>query len=554
MSSNPEIPLSASKDPAVPLRASRFPRPAMVSLVGAGPGDPQLITVGGAARITAADCILYDRLANPALLSQARADAELIYAGKLPDRHMLTQDEINALLVEKGRAGLRVVRLKGGDPFVFGRGGEEAEALIAAGVPFEVLPGVTSATAAPAYAGIPVTHRALASSFAVITGHEDPAKDASSVDWAHLATGVDTLIFLMGAARLDEIARQLMEHGRGGDTPVAVIEWGTLPRQRTVSGTLETIAAAVREAKVEPPAVTVVGEVAALRDGLRWFDTRPLFGKRVLVTRTREQASELSRLLASQGAEPIELATIEIVPAYDDHDLADAIDGLRTSAYGSVVFTSANAVPLFARHLRDAGLDARAFGRAQIAAIGPGTADALAVEGLRADIIPERYVAESLLEAFGSRVMRGQRVLLPRAHAAREVLVDGLVAMGARVHELKLYRAEVPQRRDANALRSLRAGEVDIITFASSSSVRNLIAMLDGDLGPLKGSTIAAIGPVTAQAVRDARLEVAITADRYTIEGLVAALVTQALGDRAKPAVPSTTEPEYDDRRGTHAS
>ncbi|MDP9238819.1 MAG: uroporphyrinogen-III C-methyltransferase [Chloroflexota bacterium] len=504
----------------------------MVSLVGAGPGDPQLITVGGAARIAEADCIVYDRLANPALLAHARADAELIYAGKLPDRHTLTQDEINALLVEKGRAGLRVVRLKGGDPFVFGRGGEEAEALIAAGVPFEVLPGVTSAIAAPAYAGIPVTHRALASSFAVVTGHEDPAKDASSIDWPHLATGVDTLIFLMGAARLDEIAHQLMRLGRAGDTPVAVIEWGTLPRQRTVSGTLNTIAAAVRDANIEPPAVTVVGQVAALREELRWFDTRPLFGKRVLVTRTREQASELSRLLAAQGAEPVELATIEIVPSYDERELADAIDGMHTSAYGWVVFTSANAVRLFVGHLRQAGLDTRAFGRAQLAAIGPGTADALAAHGLRADLVPERYVAESLLDALGSRVMRGQRVLLPRAHGARELLVDGLSAMGAQVQELKLYRAEVPQRRDDDPLRRLRAGEVDIVTFASSSSVRNLIAMLDGDLSPLKKAAIAAIGPVTAQAVRDAGLNVAVTADQYTVEGLVYRLVTQALGDR----------------------
>jgi uroporphyrinogen III methyltransferase/synthase len=496
-----------------------------VSLVGAGPGDPQLITVGGAARLAEADVVVYDRLANPALLSHARPDALLIYAGKLPDRHTLTQDEINAALVEHGLAGKRVVRLKGGDPFVFGRGGEEAEALIAAGVPFEVIPGVTSAIAAPAYAGIPVTHRALASSFAVITGHEDPAKDASSIDWTHLARGVDTLIFLMGTARLAEIAHRLVENGRADTTPCAVIEWGTLPRQRTVTGTLATIAGDVARAGVEPPAVTVVGDVAALRDDLRWFDTRPLFGKRVLVTRTRQQASELSLALAANGAEAIELPTIEIVPRVDQRALADAVEGLRTSAYNWTIFTSANAVELFMAHLRAAGLDARGFGRSRLAAIGPGTAAALSRFGLKVDLVPERYVAESLLEAFSARVMRGARVLLPRAEGARELLVDGLQALGARVDELTLYRAEVPRDPDAEGLRRLRAGEVDIATFASSSSVRNLVEMLDGDIAPLRRVLIAAIGPVTAQAVRNAGLEPTVLATEYTIEGLVAALV-----------------------------
>jgi uroporphyrinogen III methyltransferase/synthase len=497
-----------------------------VSLVGAGPGDPQLITVGGAARLAEADVVVYDRLANPALLAHARPDALLIYAGKLPDRHTLTQDEINAALVEHGRAGKRVVRLKGGDPFVFGRGGEEAEALIAAGIPFEVVPGVTSAVAAPAYAGIPVTHRALASSFAVITGHEDPAKDTSSIAWAHLALGVDTLVFLMGTARLAEIARRLVENGRPPTTPCAVIEWGTLPRQRTVSGTLATIAADVARAGIEPPAVTVVGEVAALRADLRWFDKLPLFGKRVLVTRTRQQASELCRALAAHGAEPIELPTIEIVPRVDERALADAIEGLRTSAYNWTIFTSANAVELFLAHLRHAGLDARGFGRSRLAAIGPGTAAALSRSGLSVDLVPQEFVAESLLEALSARVMRGARVLLPRAEGAREVIVDGLQSLGARVDELTLYRAEVPRDPDAEGLRRLRAGDVDIATFASSSSVRNLVEMLDGDVAPLRGILIAAIGPVTAQAVRDAALEPAVLASEYTIEGLVASLVS----------------------------
>ena len=496
-----------------------------VSLVGGGPGDPELITVGGLARIAEADVIVYDRLANPALLAHARGDAERIYAGKLPDRHTLSQDEINALLVAKAREGKRVVRLKGGDPFVFGRGGEEAEALAAADVPFEVLPGVTSAIAAPAYAGIPVTHRAIASSFAVITAHEHPAKDETSIDWAKLATGVDTLVFLMGVGPLAEVVRRLIDNGRAPDTPAAVIEWGTLPRQRVVPGTLATIAEEVARAEIGPPAVTVVGEVARLRERLSWYDNRPLSGKRVLVTRTRQQASELSGALAAHGAEPVELPTIEITPCGDEREIARAIDLARCHAYGLVVFTSANGVQLFVRHLSNAGLDARAFAGAEIAAIGPGTAESLARHGLRADIVPQRYVAEGLLEALDGRNLRGQRVLLPRAAGARDVLVDGLAQRCATVDELKLYVAAVPSDRNHETLRRLREGEIDIVTFASSSSVRNLVEMLDGDTAPLARTFIAAIGPVTAQAVRDAGLEPAVVAGEHTIEGLVAALV-----------------------------
>jgi uroporphyrinogen III methyltransferase/synthase len=494
-----------------------------VSLVGAGPGDPELITVGAVARLAQADVVIYDRLANPVLLRHARAGAEHIYAGKLPERHTLSQDEINALLVEHGSAGKRVVRLKGGDPFVFGRGGEEAEALVEARVPFEVLPGVTSAIAAPAYAGIPVTHRGVASSFAVITGHEDSAKDASSVDWARVA-GADTLILLMGVAQLGDIAEQLIDAGRDASTPAATVEWGTLPRQRTVSGTLGSLATAVREAGIQSPAVTVVGEVARLRDHLRWFDQRPLFGKRVLVTRTREQASELSRQLALQGADVVELPTLEIIRRVDERALARGIELLRTSAYGWCVFTSANAVGIFFEHLHSADADARAFGRTRIAAIGPGTVDALAAHGLRPDLVPELHVAEGLADALIPRVRRGERVLLPRAEGARETLVDALAEQGVTVDELTLYAAEVPAMPDSEGMRRLRAGEIDVATFASSSSVRNLVRMLDGDISVLREVTIAAIGPITAAAVREAGLEPAIVADAHTVEGLVQAL------------------------------
>ena len=505
-----------------------------VSLVGAGPGDPQLVTVGAVARLAQADVVVYDRLANPALLRHARADAELIYVGKTPEHHTLQQHEINALLIAKAREGKRVVRLKGGDPFVFGRGGEEAAALAAAGVPFEVLPGVTSAVAAPAYAGIPVTHRGIASSFAVITGHGPDTGDEDdelSVDWARVATATDTLVFLMGIGRLEEIAAKLVEHGRPPATPVAVVEWGTLPRQRTVAGTLATIAEDVRAAGLGPPAVTVVGEVARLRDRLRWFDARPLWGTRVLVTRTRDQASELSRLLEAQGAEAIELPTIEIVETADADEVAAAIDALGTSGYNWAVFTSPNAITIFMRHLFARGLDARAFGRARIAAIGPGTAGALARAGLKADLVPRRYVAEGLLDAFEGRIVRGARILLPRAEGARDTLVDGLAARGARVDELRLYRAAVPRDPDIEGLRRLRAGEIDVVTFASSSAVRNLVEMLGGDVRPLRAARIAAIGPVTADAVRDAGLEVALTPSEYTIPALGDAIVAAIVED-----------------------
>ncbi len=496
-----------------------------VSLVGAGPGDPDLITVGGAARLVEADVIIYDRLANPALLKLAEPDAELIAAGKSPDHHTLTQDQINQLLVEKAREGKRVVRLKGGDPFVFGRGGEEAEALAAAGIPFEVLPGVTSAIGGPAYAGIPVTHRAVASSFAVVTAHEDADKHETSIDWPKLATSVDTLIILMGSARLEDIARRLVEHGRPADTPAAIVEWGTLPRQRTVTASLATIADRASADGIAAPAVIVVGEVARLRDKMRWFDARPLVRKRVLVTRTREQASELSRLLARHGAEAIELPTIELHPCANPPELEHAISGLRSSLYTWVIFTSANAVEQFLAHLRDASLDARAFARARLAAIGPGTDAALERHALRADIVPERFVAEGLLEALARHTLRGQHVLLPRAVGARPVLVEGLEAMGAQVDELKLYEAVVPQDPNAEGLRRLYDGEVDIVTFASSSAVRNLVQMLRGDVEPLRRPLIAAIGPITAQAVRDVGLKVSVMPEKHTVEALVAALL-----------------------------
>lgn len=496
-----------------------------VWLVGAGPGDPGLITVAGLERLREADVIVYDRLVSPRLLEHSDlAGAELIYMGKVAGEGNHDQSKINDLLIEKARLGKRVVRLKGGDPFVFGRGGEEAEALRAAGVPFAVVPGVTSATAVPAYAGIPVSHRGLAATFVVVTGHEDPDKGEPAIDWERLATAVDTLVLLMGVKTLPETVDRLIAGGRSPETPVAVIRWGTTPDQRTVTGTLADIVQRVRAAKLQPPAITVVGEVVRLRETLAWFEDRPLFGKRVLITRTRRQASTLARLLADEGAAPIELPAIEIEPAADEAATEAALGGLRAGVYGWVVFTSANAVQLFFGLMRERGLDARAFAGAKAAAIGPATADALAERGIVADAVPEEYIAEGVVEALRPLLRSGDRVLVPRAEGARPALIEGLSALGAKVDEVALYRAAVPKEAPAEALALLRDGGIDVVTFTSSSTVRNLAALLDGDVECLREAMVACIGPITADTARELGLRVDVVASEHTVPGLVAAL------------------------------
>ncbi len=534
--------------------------PGTVYLVGAGPGDPGLITVAGLQRLKQADVIVYDRLVSEALLKEARPDAERVFVGKVSgartggrpaESH--DQEAINRLLIKKAQDGKRVVRLKGGDPFVFGRGGDEAEALQEADVPFEVVPGVTSAVAVPAYAGIPVTHRGLASTFAVITGHEDPEKPESSIDWAKLATAVDTLVFLMGTKTLSEIVKKLIANGRSPKTPVAVIRWGTTPEQRTVTGTLANIVERVEEAGIMPPAITVVGEVVRLREKLSWFENRPLFAKRVLVTRTRRQASTLARLLVAEGAIPVELPAIEIEPAADAEAIRSAIDALASSRYAWAVFTSANAVDLWFEHLRERGLDARAFGATKVAAIGPATAVALAAAGIVADLMPEEFVAEAVLAALlphlrdtplpvrteeprsaaerrleGSSGATTPRILVPRAEGARPELVEGLRTAGAEVDEVTLYRAAVPEVAPKEALSLLRGGAIDIVTFTSSSTVRNLAAMLNGHIETLRGPLVACIGPITAKTAEELGLRVDVVASEYTVEGLVRAMKERA--------------------------
>jgi uroporphyrinogen III methyltransferase / synthase len=480
-----------------------------VYLVGAGPGDPGLITVRGAEILAGADVVVYDRLASPALLGLAPERAELISVGKAPGRVEMTQDAINAMLVERGLTGACVVRLKGGDPFVFGRGGEEAEALAAAGVGFEIVPGITSAIAAAAYAGIPVTHRGVSTHFTVVTGHEDPAKERTDVDWEALARAGGTLVILMGAGHVADIAARLVAGGRSPETPVAAVRNGTRPDQHTLRATLATIG----DAGVRAPSAIVVGPVAELE--LAWFESRPLFGRTVVVTRAREQASELRARLEQLGAAVIELPSIAIEPL--DFEVPDL------GRYAWVVFTSVNGVAaFFDRGLLTAGLDARAFGSARVAAIGPGTAAALAECGIRPDLVPERFVAESLLDAFPRPSRAAERVLLARAEVARDVLPAGLGERGYDVDVLPLYRT-VPAVPDPDALERVRQGDVDALTFTSSSTVSNFSDLLGTTPDPQP--LVVSIGPVTSATAREHSLRVDVEASEHTIDGLVDALL-----------------------------
>ncbi|OPZ83527.1 MAG: Uroporphyrinogen-III C-methyltransferase [bacterium ADurb.Bin429] len=482
--------------------------PGTVYLVGAGPGDPGLLTRAGADAIARADVIVHDRLANPSLLALARTGVEYIYVGKASSAHTLTQDEINEVLAVQARRGKCVCRLKGGDPFVFGRGGEEAVYLRERGIPYVVVPGITSAIAVPAYAGIPVTDRRCASSFAVITGHEDAEKTESTLDWAGIAGGADTLVFLMGLSNLPEISRQLIANGRPAATPAASIQSGTTPNQRVVTGTLTDIADRVKEAGLRSPVITVVGEVVTLRRELAWFDTRPLFGKRILVTRSRAQASALSELLAAAGAVPVEVPVIrcETLPPIND-----LLSRLRLADW--LVFTSANGLPALLEQVTALGGDIRALGEAKIAAIGPATAESLRRHHLHVDYMAERFVAEALAEGFPNPM--GTRIVIARAEEARDVLPDTLRERGAKVEILPVYRT-VPEPGEAPDLST-----VDAITFTSSSTVKNFRVLVPG---PVEGPVVACIGPVTAQTARKLGLRVDIEAASFTVPDLVAAL------------------------------
>lgn len=487
-----------------------------VSLVGAGPGDPELITLKGRRALAEADVVVYDRLANPRLLRHARQGAELIYVGKRAAAYSMPQTEITELLIARARAGAQVCRLKGGDPFVFGRGGEEAEALAAAGVPFEVVPGVTAAIAVPAYAGIPVTHRGACAAMAIVTGHEDPVKPGSLLGWQELARGVDTLVFLMGVKNLPHIVEQLLAHGRPPETPIALIRWGTYPAQETITGTLGGIVAEVAGRRFDPPAIIVVGEVVSLRERLRWFDRRPLFGRRVLVLRSREQAGTLSALLEEEGAEAIELPLLrfEALPPPD----ASVWD----ESYDWILVTSANTVSYLWEALGAVGRDMRALGRARVAAVGAETAAALEACGIRADFMPSGFTSERLLSELPGEIA-GASILIPRAEEAPDLLPAGLEARGAGVRLLPIYRT-IPEESSAVAIRErLAAGTIDAATFTSSSTVRFFRKLLPEIT--LEGIVVACIGPTTATTARELGLPVSVVADDQSVRGLVRSLM-----------------------------
>ena len=497
------------------------PSTGRVYLVGAGPGDPGLMTARSLALIASADAIFYDRLIPPGALAGAGADADLVYVGKQPGVPSVPQEEIGERLIEAAREGKSVVRLKGGDPFVFGRGGEEGEALREAGIEFEVVPGITAGVAATAYAGIPVTHRDDASAVAFVTGHEDPEKGESALDWEALARFPGTLVFYMGVKRLDENAAALIDAGRSGAEPAAAIERGTWPQQRTVVATLGTIAEAVAREEVKAPALIVVGEVARRREQLAWLERRPLHGRRIVVTRARAQASGLARTLRDLGADVVELPAIRIEPRTETQEVRDAVG--RLAEYSLVCLTSPNGVRLLFEAMRAAGFDARAFADCTIAAIGPGTARALAERGIVADIVPERFVAEALVAALAGLEIEGERALIARAAEARDVLPDALRERGAEVDVVALYETvrETPEESEIE-----RAQAADYVTFTSSSTVTNLVEAL-GDRFP-SNARVVSIGPVTSESARAAGLRVDVEAERHDIDGLLEALLADA--------------------------
>lgn len=506
-----------------------------VYLVGAGPGDPGLITVRGKRLLEKAEVVFYDYLASKKLLRHVPDSAELIYVGKKGNcKHAHTQDEINQMLVEHAQKGKFVVRLKGGDPFIFGRGGEEIEQLHAAGIPFEIVPGVTSATAAATYAGIPITHRGYTASVAFLTGHESPEKEESNLDWEKLATGVGTIVVYMGIKNLPIITEKLIRNGRDPKTPVAVVRWASTPEQRSVVGTLDTITEVVQEAGIKPPALIIVGEVVNLRNIIDWYEKRPLFGKKIIVTRTRSQASDLVAGLEEYGANCFEYSTINILPAESYEVLDGELE--RLEEYHWILFTSLNGVKYFFERLWEKGLDARDLKGPDIAAVGRATADLLLRYGIKADLVPKTYTGDGLAESLLDQGVEGRNILIPRALQGREILPETLRGAGAQVTVAPVYR-NCPAEGDRDLLRQeLKDGNVDMITFTSSSTVRNFLTMLnctdkDELQGLLAGVKIATIGPITAKTVTDNGLKVDVQPDSHTIDEMITAVVDYYAGD-----------------------
>jgi uroporphyrinogen III methyltransferase/synthase len=493
----------------------------MVYIIGAGPGDPGLITLRAVQCLREADVIIYDHLVNPEILRHAGERPRLIYAGKQGGDHTLSQTEINRLLMAEAEQGSVVARLKGGDPFIFGRGGEEAEVLRKSGIPFEVVPGVSSAVAVPAYAGIPLTHRKHTASVAFVTGHEDPSKRNSDLDWSALS-GIGTLVILMGVKNLPMIAENLIRCGKSPETPAALIRKGTTPDQETLTGTLGNIAQKAEERRFSPPSILVVGGVVGLRKDLNWYETKPLFGRGIVITRPEAQAKEMSELLQAGGARVIHFPVIRIAPPETWQALDAAIDRLET--YHWLIFTSANGAAFFFRRLRERGRDIRDLKGVRIATIGPATASAVEALGIRVDLVPEEFISEGVVRAFAGEPLRGRRILLPRAEEARDVIPVGLEKMGAEVDVATAYRTVRSSRTDSEIEPLFADGKIDVITFTSPSTVNHFLGIMGPDFHLPPKVRIACIGPVTAAAARKGGLPVDILQERYTIPGLVDAL------------------------------
>ena len=499
-----------------------------VYIIGAGPGDPGLITLKGLRCLQEADVLIYDHLVSEEILSHARGTVRLIYAGKQGGDHTLSQDEINERLVEEAKQGKVVARLKGGDPFIFGRGGEEAEVLAKAGIPFEVIPGVTSAIAVPTYAGIPLTHRGFTSTVTFVTGHEDPTKEKSDINWEALA-GIGTLVFLMGVKNLPKIVSSLIHHGKEPETPAALIRWGTTADQETLTGTLENIIRLSEEKGFAPPSIFVVGQVVGLRNLLNWFEKKPLFGKGIVITRPEAQAGEMIDLLRQQGARVICFPTIKVVPPESWQALDKTLEHLET--YRWIIFTSANGVHFFFKRLKESGRDIRDLKGIRICTIGPATASTIVNLGIRVDLVPDSFISEGIVRVFEKQDVKGLKILLPRAETARDIIPEGLSALGATVDVVTVYRTVSSGRSRAELEPLMTAGKIDVITFTSPSTVTNFINIMGKTFSLPAQVKIACIGPVTAAAIRKAGWPIDILQEQFTIPGLVEAMMEYFKGN-----------------------
>jgi len=508
-----------------------IPQKGRVALVGAGPGDEGLLTLRGREWLEKADVIVYDHLVNGNMMRFAGENTEIIYAGKKEGHATLPQEAINSLLINRAEQGKTVVRLKGGDPFIFGRGGEEVLALKKAGIAFAIVPGVTSALGAAAYAGIPLTHRDYSSTVTLVTGSNEKNRQDARIDWEKIASRSGTLVFLMGARKLPLIAEKLMQYGKNPDTPIAVIQWGTTARQKTWTGTLKTIVQIATKEKIAPPALTVTGEVVNLKPMIEWYESLPLFGKTIVITRAENQSESMFHLLQEKGAEPFSFPVIQTVPPENRGPLDQALT--RLSEYHGLIFTSSNGVKFFMQRLRETEQDIRDLKGVKIYTIGPKTESALNAFAIRVDVVPENFVAESLIESLGRENVKGKRFLIPRAAVAREILPDQLREMGARVDVVPAYRTVPPKRKNQDFARRLKGGAISVVTFTSSSTVTNFLDHIDAGLMPyLDRVTFACIGPITAQTARENGLKVEIVPEQYTVDALVLAIEDHFLADK----------------------